>query len=122
MLKLFNEFLIGGVRPPSEFSEGIITLIPKAGDTKDLNNSRPISLLNCDQKIFTKILAIRTQAFLGEIIGEGQTACINKGSCIYNLEHIRNILVKANRSKKFKLALLSIDMANAFDSVNHQLL
>lgn len=122
LLKLYNDILIGGVKPPSEFSEGLIALIPKTSYNQDLNNSRPISLLNCDYKIFTKILAKRIQAFLSKIVEEGQTACVNTGSCIYNLDHVRQILVKANKSKKYKLALLSIDMAKAFDSVIHSML
>ena len=41
---------------------GIITLIPKPNkDTTVLNNLRPISLLNTDYKILTKVIAKRLE-------------------------------------------------------------
>jgi hypothetical protein len=37
----------------------LITVIPKEKDARTLNKFRPISLLNCSYKIFTKVLANR---------------------------------------------------------------
>lgn len=59
LLQLYNLYLSGRSVPPKEFTDGIITLIPKNGDLTDLDNHRPISLLNTDYKIFTKIICNR---------------------------------------------------------------
>ena len=49
--------------------QGIITLIEKPGKNLDyLTNWRPLSLLNCDGKVFTKVLALRLENVTGSIL------------------------------------------------------
>lgn len=122
LLKLFNGFLSGTLKPLENFSSGIITLIPKVGSKYDINNYRPISLLNTDYKLLNKIIARRLSISLGELIGEGQTAGFENKSSIDNLDAIRSLVVKAQQSKRFKFALLSLDLQKAFDTVNHRCL
>ena len=56
-----------------EQRRGIINLIPKDGkDLRLLKNWRPITLLNSDYKILTKILANRLKKALPEIINADQ--------------------------------------------------
>ena len=45
-------------------TKGLISLIPKDGDTKDLNYWRPITLLTANFKIFTKTLQLMLQPIL----------------------------------------------------------
>lgn len=120
LLNLFNTYFINEEYPPGLFTSGIITLIPKKGDKYDLQNKRPISMLNTDYKIFTKILWNRIQPVLEKLIGPGQAACLKDSSCIQNLKLLRNVLIKANKSKKFKGAILSLDLEKAFDRVDHE--
>ena len=47
---------------------GIIRLLSRKGDRKDVGNWRPISLLNVDYKIVAKVLANRLKTVLGSII------------------------------------------------------
>lgn len=122
LLALFNSYLTQGEYPPGLFSEGIITLIPKKGDNRDLSNRRPISMLNTDYKLFTKILWIRLQPLLSKLLGPGQSSCVTEKSCINNLRTLRNIALKAKQSKHFKVMLLSIDLEKAFDRVDHDFL
>lgn len=37
----------------------LVTLIPKVGEASNMKQFRPISLLNCSFKIFSKILTLR---------------------------------------------------------------
>lgn len=120
LLKLFNGIYSGEIVPIENFSSGIVTLIPKVGNKYDLNNYRPISLLNSDYKLFCKIIANRLKTYLEELIEEGQTAGIKNKSCTDNLDIIRTMVVKAQQSKKFKFALLSLDLEKAFDMVSHR--
>lgn len=122
MLNVLNGYLVHNEYPPGTFSAGIISLIPKKGDIHELNNRRPISMLNTDYKIFTKILWNRLQPLMNKLIGPGQSACVSETSCINNLRTFRNVLIKSKLTKHFKSLLLSIDLEKAFDSVDHDFL
>ena len=56
---------------------GIISLINKKDkDTSLLENLRPISLLNVDYKILTKVIAKRLEKLLPKIINPDQTGYV----------------------------------------------
>ena len=53
--------------------EGVITLIPKPGkDRMNVSNYRPITLLNCDYKIISKVINNRLYRFLPKLINADQ--------------------------------------------------
>jgi exonuclease III len=116
--KLFNIFLNNPSTIPKNFTDGTIILIPKSKKIETVNDLRPISLLNCDYKLFAKILANRITSILHHIIGESQSACIKGQSCIGNLKKLRNLMSSLHRSRRRKIALMSVDLEKAFDKVN----
>lgn len=118
LVKIFNIFLENPRTIPKNFTEGAIILIPKSKNIKTVDDLRPISLLNCDYKLFAKILANRITEILHNIIGEGQSACIKGQTCIGNLMKIRNLISSLQRTRRKKIAIMSIDLQKAFDKVN----
>lgn len=122
LTKLLNGYLTATYSPPKEFTDGIVILIPKKGDNKQLENYRPITLLNTDHKLLTKIIAARIQEKMDKLIGPGQSACVKNLSCSDNLKDIRKMMTKAAETKRFKGFLLSLDLEKAFDRVNHSFL
>jgi Reverse transcriptase (RNA-dependent DNA polymerase) len=119
---LFNTFLMNPSSNPESFADGAIVLIPKIKKPDGVSDFRPISLLNCDYKLFTKILANRISVKLNRIIGDEQAACIEDKSCVDNITKLRNLLAKAACSRRVKLAIFSLDMNKAFDRVKHDYL
>ena len=96
---------------------GIITLIPKKDkDQLLLKNWRPISLLNTDYKILTKVLAYRIKKILPDIIHNDQSGFINGR---YIGENIRLFIDVFNyfRDNNIPGLVLGIDFEKAFDKV-----
>lgn len=58
LMALFNEFHKGDL-PLFSLNFGIITLLPKQKEPKQIQQFRPICLLNMSFKIFTKVIANR---------------------------------------------------------------
>ena len=56
--------------------ESVTRILFKKGDRKNLNNWRPISLLNVDYKIVSKVLSSRLPKVLGTIIDSDQTCSV----------------------------------------------
>jgi len=97
-----------------------ITLIPKEGkDPKLIGNWRPITLTNCDLKIFTKLLANRVAKVLPKILLESQVAYVPGRAVQDNLrmfEFFNSYCEKHN----IESVIISLDAAKAFDSVDHK--
>lgn len=54
--------------------KGLISLIPKKGDTESLNNMRPITLLMTIYKIFAKMLQLGLQLMLSGVVSPKKTS------------------------------------------------
>ena len=95
-------------------------MIPKAGkDLKLLTNWRPITLSNCDHKIFTKLYANRICDRIAGSIEENQTAYL-KGRLIN--DNVRSLLANIkifNNEDDLSAAIISLDAKKAFDSIEH---
>jgi len=95
----------------------VITLIEKKGkDRTFTENWRPISLVNVDAKIMSKVIASRTKNVLPSIIHYNQTGYV-KDRCIG--ETIRSIfdIMEFTDKKNVPGLMIFIDFQKAFDSV-----
>ena len=121
LCELYNNILF-----KNELSEtmkmGIITLIYKnKGNIDYLKNWRPITLLNIDYKILTKILTNRIKNIETDIINNLQSAGIKNKSIINNALNLKTI-IDYIEEKDDKGILISIDQEKAFDRVEHNYL
>ena len=106
----------------SSQKQAVITLIAKDGkDPFLLKNYRPISLLNVDYKILTKILAKRIKKVLNEIIMGDQVGYM-KGRNIGEAIRIIDDIIYHTSRYNLSGFLLAIDFEKAFDSVSHHFL
>ena len=96
---------------------GSITLIPK-GDVNltNLKNWRPISLLNVDYKLLSKLLAKRMEQILPKLIHTNQTGFISGRYIGQNIRLLSDIM-EFSDSKKFPGILLFVDFEKAFDTL-----
>ena len=117
LVEVFNYCLFDAKSLTDTMRRAVITLIPKKGDTEDLNNWRPISLQNCDSKILAKIIANRLRPNLETLTSVSQ-ACSVPGRQIQ--DHtilVREIITYANH-KRIPTFIVSVDQEKAFDKVS----
>ena len=70
----------------------MFSLLYKKGDPENMENWRPISLLNIDYKILARVLAQRLQKVLPKIISMDQQGYIKNRYIGYNIRQIQDII------------------------------
>jgi len=89
----------------------------KKNSKTEVRDYRPISLLNCDLKMYTKYLANRLKPFLGACLQTHQDATPDK-SATDALKLLRDIFCYV-KSKPIDRYFISLDFEKAFDAINH---
>ena len=116
LLNSYNEAFQKGELSISQ-RRGTITLIPKEDtNLNDLKNWRPISLLNLDYKLLSKILAKRLEQLLPNLIHSDQTGFVHGRYIGQNIRLLSDIMEFSN-SKQFPGILLFVDFEKAFDTL-----
>ena len=118
---VFNHWLAQGVIPGS-ITKGVITLLKKEGRhvREELDDYRPITLLNTELKILARVLANRLQLDISDLIGPEQNYAVKGISIRDNLHLVRQILEGIKDDTK--AVLINLDQSKAFDRVDHRFL
>jgi hypothetical protein len=100
------------------FSTGLIKLIPKKGDTNQLTNWRPISLLSCMFKVLSRALNNRLKNVRDFIFSRAQKGFT---SSRYIQEVLINVMEAIGHCKHLGIpaCIVSIDQAKAFDTISN---
>lgn len=118
--RYINESMKDG-KFPNALKIGNVIRIHKKGNKENCNNYRPITKLSAIDKVFEETILIRLKTFFKEnnIIHEKQYGFVEKSDTLSaTLNCIEKIY--ASVDKKKYVAVLSIDLEKAFDSVNHK--
>jgi Reverse transcriptase (RNA-dependent DNA polymerase) len=109
------------------FRKGIVTdsfrtanvhLIPKKGDTRLLKNWRPISLLSCFYKVISRAVNERLKKISDIIFSRAQKGFTSSRYIHEVLINLSENIAYCNSSGTTG-AIISIDQANAFDTIYH---
>ena len=119
---LFNKCINEGVFPDA-FKTAEVIPLHKGGDKFDLNNFRPISLLPAIGKLFEKLLATRIIKFFTkhDLFSSDQFGFRAKFSTDFAIADIYDKLIY-NLDKELSSCAIFLDLAKAFDSVDHKIL
>ena len=115
-LQVFQDALKNGVFPRS-WQETCVILLPKKGDLSSLKNWRPISLINTDAKLFTRLINHRLMVHLGSRISSHQMGFMPSrfiGEQGMIVQCMQEIATKVGSSS---IALL-LDQEKAYDRVH----
>ena len=115
---LFNTSLNEGIFLDT-WKTVIVTPVLKKDDIYDMNNYRPVSLLNLISKVFEKIVCRQLTKYLKrrELLSSSQHGFRRKRSCESALMRLSNLLFTSRRNKRHIL-LVTIDFSKAFDCLN----
>ena len=120
LARLFTAMGTSGMLP-ADFHLGAITFIFKSGNKSDPANYRPITLLNTDYRILTRILAMRLGPVMGKVIGREQSAYMpgrRIGEAVWLLQLMPHML----RLQWRQAAVCFMDFKKAYDTVSRQFL
>ena len=122
LVKLFNICLSKGVFPEC-FKLAKVTPLFKGGDKHNLNSYRPISLLPCIGKVLEKLISTRLTDFLDKhkLMSDCQFGFRKKFNTDLAIIDIYEKLL-SNLDKRLSSCTIFLDLAKAFDSVNHNIL
>jgi hypothetical protein len=100
---------------------GIIVCIPKQARPMRPEDYRPLTLLNTDYKLLTRIIANRLRPWLTELLHPAQHCCLPGTTVFEALATIRDAVAYAELTGT-PLCLLSIDFKEDFDNIFHDCL
>ena len=120
LTKFFNWFLENGIFPQI-LKIGSITPIFKKGDTRFLDNYRPVSTLPIFGKILEKVIYSRLYSFFSHsnIIYDQQFGFRKKHSTCHAI-NVSVSEVLRNIEKKRHVLGIFIDLSKAFDTIEHR--
>ena len=117
LLAVLNEALDAGSLSASQ-RESLVRLIYKKDDKRLPKNWRPISLLNTDYKLASKVMTERLKTVMDSIVHEDQTCGVVCLTIFSNLHLVRDALDMIAVTNEPAI-LVSLDQEKAFDRVDH---
>lgn len=116
LLNMYNDSFMKGILPMSLREANISLILKKGKPSEDCGSYRPISLLNVDLKILSKILAKRLEKLLPLLINQDQTGFIKGRNSYNNMRRLLNA-IEIFHQKSMQGLVLSLDAEKAFDRV-----
>ena len=122
LVELFN-LSFDSSEIPNEWKIAKVTPLPKAGNSTDVGNLRPVSILPLPSKLIEKIVHNRIYTYCNDnnLLDDKQGGFRPKHSTISTTTFFINELYSAMNSNEITIAVY-IDALKAFDTVNHKIL
>ena len=108
---------------PTARSKGMVTVIPKSGDLSDPSNWRPITQTPIFAKIMEKLVYVRVNNYFTEnnILSPYQYG-FRQGRSTQHAVFDLSKYIYSNLNHKKIVSTICLDVAKAFDSINHNIL
>ena len=121
LLLAYNDVDKNGPCEGSAFAEGWMCPLYKKKDRRDIENYRPITLLNTDYKTYTKILATRLSRVIHKIVHPDQAGFIPKRQ-ISNQTQLCKVMIDYAEATEENGVIIALDQEKAYDKIAHDYL
>ena len=118
---VFQDIQDHGVDERSNFALGWMCPIYKKKDKKEISNYRPITLLNTDYKLLTKVLAIKLMNHIPAMIHPNQAGFIPNRSIFDHIRLAKSIISYAE-VMEIDGTIVALDQEKAYDKIRHEYL
>ena len=118
---VFNDIRLHGIDPRSDFAQGWMCPIYKKKDRTEISNYRPITILNTDYKLLSKVLAIQLMDHIHSLIHEDQAGFIPRRS-IFNHIRLAQTIISYAEVSETNGAIVALDQEKAYDKIHHSYL
>ena len=115
---VFNDIAENGITEGTDFNEGWMCPIYKKKEADNVANYRPITLLNTDYKIFTKVIATRLSVVAPHLIHPDQAGFI-RGRSIFDQIEQTNMTINYAKLKGMNGIIVALDQEKAYDKLTH---
>ena len=116
IIAMFDDFYKGEL-DLYRLNFALVTLIPKVNDACNMKQFRPIGLINCSFKIFSKVLSRRLSKIAHRLVATNQSNFI-KGRYILESVVVAHEIVHSLHKTKEKGVILKLDYEKAYDTVS----
>ena len=121
LTEVFNDIQIHDVDPNTPFALGWMCPIYKKKDPTEISNYRPITLMNTDYKILTKVLALQLTQPIYTLVHEDQVGFITQQSIFNHIRLARAIITYAEVMEEDGV-IIALDQEKAYDKIRHDYL
>lgn len=115
-LQVYNAALLHSTFPTS-WSKTCMVLLPIKGDLRNLSNRHPISLINTDAKIFTRLVNSRLMSYFNHLIRPQQMSFMPNRFIGENGKTIQTVMSLAEHTSSNAIGLL-LDQEKAYDRIH----
>jgi hypothetical protein len=112
-------FFDGAITPQQKL--GIIVCLPKNGPMLKPSDRRPITLLNSDYELLTRILAQQLRTFMDLRLNSTQYCGVTGNTIFDAVATVRDVAAYAE-NVHLSLCIITLDFQHAFDSIAHEYL
>uniref|UniRef100_A0AAV1UX75 Reverse transcriptase domain-containing protein n=1 Tax=Peronospora matthiolae TaxID=2874970 RepID=A0AAV1UX75_9STRA len=122
LTRVFNVCALGGILPGT-FGQAVVACIKKSRSAASPLDYRPISLLNSDYKVFTRIYASRLRPLLPTLVNPLQTGFVPRREMATVLDIFAAAkLCACNDPELHRSLMLLLDFSKAYDSLSRNFL
>lgn len=118
LVKVYQKILSGGEYLPSRYQAHIKLIAKKGNDPTEPSSYRPISLLNLDSKILSKVKASRLAKIMPSFINPSQAGFTQGHSASSKICKVITALERAKANPNSDNAIISLNVEKAFNNIN----